>query len=79
MLFAVQDEGVGIPRVEQDTIFERFVRLRPPGIAQPPGVGLGLTFCKAIVESHGGRIWVERGTRRGSTFFFTIPLVPGER
>jgi two-component system phosphate regulon sensor histidine kinase PhoR len=71
--FAVQDSGVGIPPDDLPRIFERFYktdRARTSG-----GTGLGLSISRHIVEAHGGRIWVESEEGKGSTFFFTIPLV----
>ena len=70
--FAVQDSGTGIAPADLPRIFERFYktdRARSGG-----GTGLGLSISKHIVEAHGGRIWVESGEGKGSTFFFTIPL-----
>lgn len=74
VVFAVADQGVGIPPDARERVFEKFVRLRDPRIPQPPGTGLGLTLCKAIVEAHGGRIWVEGAEDHGSIFFFTLPI-----
>jgi signal transduction histidine kinase len=70
-LFAVKDNGVGMEASDLECIFQPFVRLS--GQACPPGPGLGLAICRAIVERHGGRIWAESATGSGATFFFTLP------
>jgi signal transduction histidine kinase len=71
--FAVKDNGQGIPREHQSTIFEPLKRLHG---TDTPGTGLGLALCKTIVARHGGRIWVESGgTGCGATFFFTLSAV----
>ncbi|MGC8874647.1 MAG: ATP-binding protein, partial [Chloroflexia bacterium] len=71
----VTDYGVGIPRSQQERIFEKFAQANQPGA--PRGSGLGLTFCRLAVEAHGGRIWVESEEGKGSTFYFTLPLWEG--
>jgi PAS domain S-box-containing protein len=68
--FSVKDNGIGIDRRFQGQIFDLFRRLDS---AEFPGTGLGLAICKAIVESHTGRIGVESEEGRGSTFWFTLP------
>lgn len=70
---AVADEGPGIPAEEISTVFERFRQVKSAGAKNKGGSGLGLTICKAIVEIHGGKIWVE-SSPNGSTFSFTLPL-----
>ena len=73
LLVAVRDYGVGIPEHERERIFEKFVRLEHGGEFRSPGTGLGLSICKAIIEAHGGRIWVEGFRGGGSVFYFTLP------
>ncbi len=75
IVFAISDEGRGIPADEQEAIFERFHQVST-GDARKGGTGLGLTITKSIVERHGGRIWVESEVGVGSTFWFTLPLAP---
>lgn len=76
VVVSVQDHGVGVPRVAQDRIFERFykadrTRQRPePG----GGTGLGLAIARHVVEQHGGRIWLESEEGVGSTFRFALPI-----
>lgn len=74
LLFTVADTGNGIPKEYFGRIFEKFgqVELRRSG--RQRSTGLGLAFCKMVVEAHGGRIWVESEVGKGSQFSFTIPL-----
>lgn len=71
---SVEDTGIGIAKDDQAMLFERFVRLRG-GAAVARGSGLGLSICKAIVEMHKGRMWVESEPGRGSRFSFVIPRI----
>jgi PAS domain S-box-containing protein len=70
---AVCDTGPGIRREYHERIFDRFAQA-PDERGKQRGTGLGLTFCKLMVEAHGGRIWVESEEGRGSAFYFTLPL-----
>lgn len=70
---AVHDTGPGVPPEYRERIFDRFVQVKGPR-GRRRGTGLGLTFCKLVVEAHGGRIWVESEEGKGSTFYFTLPM-----
>jgi PAS domain S-box-containing protein len=71
---SVRDEGIGIPPEYLDKIFEKFQQVDSSAVREKGGTGLGLPICKAIVEEHGGAMWVESESGRGSTFTFKVPL-----
>jgi two-component system phosphate regulon sensor histidine kinase PhoR len=71
---AVKDEGLGIPRSEQELIFEKFYRLDPDMARGVGGTGLGLYICRELAERMGGRVRVTSRPGAGSTFFFDLPV-----
>jgi two-component system phosphate regulon sensor histidine kinase PhoR len=74
-ILTVADTGIGIPKADQEKIFERFYRVDAARSREAGGTGLGLAIAKHIVEAHGGRLWVESEVGQGSKFHFSIPLV----
>jgi PAS domain S-box-containing protein len=74
VLFFVKDTGIGIDKLHQQAIFERFVQEDNSISRAFEGAGLGLSISKAYVELLGGKIWVESVKGEGSQFFFTIPV-----
>jgi signal transduction histidine kinase len=69
VLVQIHDQGIGIATKDRDKIFTKFGQVGE----RRGGTGLGLTFCKLVVETHGGRIWVDSQIGEGSTFSFIIP------
>lgn len=73
LLIGVTDSGPGIPPEAQAKLFKKFQPVaRVEGRRR--GTGLGLAFCKLVVEAHGGRIWVESEAGNGTTFALSLPL-----
>lgn len=70
---AVSDEGIGIPKEEQELIFDRFYRVESSLSRRTQGAGLGLFLVKAVIEAHQGRVWVESAPGQGATFVFALP------
>jgi len=73
VIVTVSDQGMGISPEEQTHVFERFFRGARERRQGTAGAGLGLYLAKAIVEAHGGRIWVESSPGEGADFSFSIP------
>ena len=65
---SVSDTGVGLPPQQENQIFDAFFTTKPHG------TGMGLRISRAIIESHGGRLWAAANSPRGATFYFTLPL-----
>ena len=72
LLVAVTDSGPGLPKGQEQAIFEKFVRGTRE--SSTPGVGLGLAISRAIIAAHRGRIWAENVPGGGARFCFTVPL-----
>ena len=68
MLIAVRDSGIGIGSQPIDELFEAFFTTKAEGM------GMGLAISRSIVEAHGGRLWAESNSDRGTTFQFTLPV-----
>lgn len=72
---SVRDQGLGISEKDIKTVFDRFRQVGDILTGKPKGTGLGLPICKEIIEHHGGRIWVKSQPGKGSTFYFSVPIV----
>jgi signal transduction histidine kinase len=72
-MLTVADDGPGIPAAEQARIFDRFYRVPSDAASPDQGSGLGLPIARALVELHGGRIWLESAPGAGATFRVSLP------
>ena len=74
----VHDRGPGIAPEHAQKIFDRFYRIDDARIRTTGGIGLGLAISRALIEAHGGRLWLESQVGQGTTFYFSLPIAPGE-
>lgn len=72
-VFWIKDSGIGIPKKQQKEIFNKFFRADNAFTQETDGTGLGLYIAKSVIEAHGGKIWFESESNKGTTFFFSIP------
>ena len=75
ILVQVHDNGIGIPKEQQNMLFKPYSRLNADR-QRHPGLGLGLALSKQVIELHGGKIWVDSESGKGSTFSFFLPRRP---
>ena len=73
VLFTVADNGPGIPPEYHEVIFRKFGHVVGPNAPRVRSSGLGLTFCKLVVDLHGGMIWVKSKEGEGSSFYIQLP------
>ncbi len=74
LVIRIKDQGIGIPADDFNKIFERFYRVGDDRVRHSPGVGLGLSICKEIIEAHSGKVWIESKLNHGTSVFFSLPL-----
>jgi len=71
---SVSDTGPGILKEHMDTIFDKFHEVKLMGSGKIKGTGLGLATVKHIIDRHGGKVWIENASGKGSTFSFVLPV-----
>jgi signal transduction histidine kinase len=74
----VTDNGFGMTTEDQEKLFSKFFRSADEQIREAPGTGLGLSITKNLIELQGGKIWFESEYRKGTTFYFTVPIFRGD-
>ncbi len=75
VIYAIKDNGQGIPKEEQHKLFRPFGKTSIRGTEGEESTGLGLSISKKIIENHNGKIWFESEYKKGSTFYFSLPAV----
>jgi signal transduction histidine kinase len=75
----VEDNGFGMTPEDQKSLFSKFFRSVDDKIRESPGTGLGLSITKTLIEKQGGKIWFESEFRKGTSFYFTIPISKDEK
>jgi len=73
----VRDNGAGIPTAFHDKVLQIFQRLPAGKTLNPTGSGVGLAIVARIIETHGGRVWIESEEGMGTAFHFTLPKARG--
>jgi signal transduction histidine kinase len=78
VIFTVEDNGIGIPLEKRDNLFKTFYQVDTSLSRKHGGTGLGLVICKGIIESHGGKIWIDRNYTGGTSIRFTLPIASSD-
>jgi len=75
-LISVNDTGLCIPKEKQYLVFEKFGQVEAKKSGGVRSTGLGMTFCKMVIEAHGGHIWLTSEVGEGTSFYFSLPCLP---
>jgi len=75
----VEDNGLGMTPEDQQKLFSKFFRSADDKVREAPGTGLGLSITKNLIELQGGTVWFESEFRKGTSFYFTIPIKTDEK
>ena len=75
IMFSIKDFGYGIKKEDIPHIFDRFFRVSEDNLHTYPGLGVGLFISNEFIKRHGGRMWLESEYKKGSTFYFELPLM----
>lgn len=78
VVISITDSGIGIPAEDIPHLFQKFYRVDNSDTREIGGTGLGLYLCRRLVETMGGRIWVESEYKKGSTFYVELPRISHE-
>lgn len=78
VVISIADSGIGIPTEDIPHLFQKFYRVDNTDTREIGGTGLGLYLCRRLIETMGGRIWVESEYKKGSTFFVELPRITHE-
>ena len=70
----VEDNGLGMTPEDQEKLFSKFFRSADDKVREAPGTGLGLSITKNLIELQGGKVWFESEFRKGTSFYFTVPI-----
>src|SRR5699024_2468446 len=76
---SIKDEGIGISYDKLDKIFNRFYRADKARTRKMGGTGLGLSIARELIEAHHGKVWAQSRKNKGTTIYFTLPLVSQNR
>ena len=75
LMLSISDNGSGIPQDKIDLVFDKYTQINARKSGAVRSTGIGLAFCKMAIEAHDGQIGVESTINKGSTFFFTLPIL----
>ena len=75
LIFSIKDFGYGVKEHDIPYIFDRFFRVSDDNLNTYPGLGLGLYISNEFIKKHGGRMWLESEYKKGSIFYFELPMI----